>query len=192
MLPKPGILILLIMFSVISCQSPQVPKPRGFFRIDLPEGNPVSLELNYPYTFVYKDYGIAVIKDEAQKNKMWVDIIYPKFNGTLHISYKEIDNDLGELIEDAHTMVMKHIPKSSGIDEILYRYPESKVYGTGYHIKGSDAASPFQFYVTDSVTHFMRGALYFNTIPNNDSLAPVISFLKRDIEELISTIQWQD
>lgn len=183
-------LFFVFIIMLMACNETPVPRQRGFFRIDLPESQPVKLNVGYPYSFTYPDYSIAAIKNEEQHEKYWIDILYPQFHGTLHISYKEVHNDLGDLIEDVHTMVMKHIPKSSGIDEVMYLFPDHNVYGTGYHIKGSEAASPFQFFVTDSTNHFLRGALYFNTLPNNDSLAPVINFLRKDIEEIISTITW--
>lgn len=188
---KINIIFLILILVLSSCNETPVPRPRGFFRIDLPKSQPVTLDLGYPYTFTYQDYGIAAVRNEEQHKKYWVDIIYPPFKGTLHISYKKVNNDLGELIEDAHTMVMKHIPKSSGIDEVLYEHKEKKVYGMGYYIKGSEAASPYQFFVTDSTDHFMRGALYFNTLPNNDSLSPVIDFLRKDIENIIASITWK-
>ena len=88
-------------------------------------------------------------------------------------------------------MVMKHIPKASSIENKIYENPEKRIYGLTYTIAGVDAASPYQFYLTDSTKHFIRGALYFNTIPNNDSLAPVIEFLKEDINHLIETFEWK-
>lgn len=188
---KINAIFLVLILAFTSCNETPVPRPRGFFRIDLPESKPVTLDLGYPYSFTYQDYGIAAVRNKKQHKKHWVDIIYPQFKGTLHISYREVNNNLGELIEDAHTMVMKHIPKSSGIDEIRYDNPGNKVYGMGYYIKGSEAASPYQFFVTDSTDHFLRGALYFNALPNNDSLSPVIDFLRKDIENIISTINWE-
>jgi hypothetical protein len=60
-----------------------------------------------------------------------------------------------------------------------------------YFIEGSGAASPCQFFLTDSSTHFVRGALYFDFQPNNDSLAPVIKLIENDIRELVGTLKWE-
>jgi len=60
-----------------------------------------------------------------------------------------------------------------------------------YNIKGADAASTYQFYLTDSTSNFLRGALYFDLVPNNDSLSPVIDFLKADIEQMITSFRWK-
>jgi gliding motility-associated lipoprotein GldD len=58
-------------------------------------------------------------------------------------------------------------------------------------VEGSGAASPLQFFVTDSSKHFLRGALYFTVKPNNDSLQPVIKFIKEDINRFIDTFEWR-
>ncbi|PIV58809.1 MAG: gliding motility lipoprotein GldD, partial [Bacteroidetes bacterium CG02_land_8_20_14_3_00_31_25] len=53
------------------------------------------------------------------------------------------------------------------------------------------AASNIQFYVTDSIRHFVRGALYFETKPNKDSLAPIINFIEQDVTHLVETLRWK-
>ncbi|OYT16688.1 MAG: gliding motility lipoprotein GldD, partial [Bacteroidetes bacterium 4572_77] len=95
------------------------------------------------------------------------------------------------LLNDVHNMMNKHIPKANAINENMYLNPIQHVYGLTYDIQGSQAASPFQFYVTDSTQHFFRGALYFNFTPNNDSLQPVIDYLKKDIQVLIESLEWK-
>ena len=71
---------------------------------------------------------------------------------------------------------------------IIY-FPDKKVYGIWFPLEGS-VASPYQFFVTDSVEHYMRGSLYFNTSPNPDSMAPVIEFVKEDLEKMLETFEW--
>jgi len=88
-------------------------------------------------------------------------------------------------------MVFKHAPKALGIRESVVIDDERRVYGMVYGIEGRDAASPFQFYLTDSTDHFIRGSLYFNVVPNNDSLEPVIEFIIQDIDEMIKTLSWK-
>lgn len=89
-------------------------------------------------------------------------------------------------------MINKHIPKANAIDEQMYMDENKKVFGMAYTIKGSQAASPYQFYMTDSTEHFLRGALYFNFTPNNDSLKPIIQFLESDIQHLIESLSWSE
>jgi hypothetical protein len=37
----------------------------------------------------------------------------------------------------------------------------------------------------------MRGALYFNVVPNIDSLKVVVDFLRKDIVHMIKTFEWK-
>ena len=97
---------------------------------------------------------------------------------------------MGHLINDAHTFVGKHVVKADAITQTRYEDSSSSVYGILFDIKGNTASS-VQFFVTDSILHFLRGALYFNTEPNKDSLAPVIDFIREDIVHLIESMHWK-
>jgi gliding motility-associated lipoprotein GldD len=101
-----------------------------------------------------------------------------------------VDGNLTEYLEDSRNFVMKHIPKASAIHDSLILDRERKVFGLIYQIEGMGAASPCQFFITDSLRHFVRGALYFELQPNNDSLAPVIGLLRKDIEHMLHTFAW--
>lgn len=188
------IIILLIpfMMAFYSCNESYTPKPRGYFRIDLPQKNYLSFDTIYPYTFEYPDYAIIDTNLNLGGQKYWMNLQMPKFKATLHFSYKKIDNNLGQYLEDAHTLVTKLIPKADGIYDSLIIDRKRNVFGLSYRIVGSGAASPYQFFVTDSSTNFVRAALYFNTVPNNDSLQPVINFIIKDIDHIIETFKWND
>jgi len=189
-LRKPLVIALLILF--YSCNQDYTPKPRGYFRIDLPDKEYTLFDTTYPYIFEYPVYANISPHQTVEGEKYWIDIEFPDFNGNIHVSYKQVDNNLVIYLEDAREFVVKHIPKASSIEDQLILDRERNVFGLSYNIKGSGTASPFQFFLTDSSNHFVRGALYFETSPNNDSLAPVIEFLKDDIEHLIETFRWKD
>ncbi len=172
--------------------SPDTPKPRGYFRIDLPEKNYVLLDSSFPYRFEYPVYASLSPDLHAPGEKYWLNINFLPFKATLHLSYKKVDGDLMTYLEDAHTLVTKHMPKADAIYDSLIVDRQRNVFGLAYKIEGSGAASPYQFFLTDSASHFLRGALYFNVIPNNDSLKPVIDFIQKDIEHLIGTLQWKN
>lgn len=121
----------------------------------------------------------------------WVNLEYPSMDATLHISYKPVSNNLRDYIDDAHAMAMKHLPKAIMIRDSLIIKPESNVYGLIYDIGGRGVASPLQFYLTDSTRHFVRASLYFNFRPNNDSIEPVIRFLRSDMMHMIETFGWK-
>lgn len=181
-----------IFLLAVGCDSEYYPKPRGYFRIDLPEKSYIRFDSTLPYSFEVPVYSKILPDNDPNAEPYWINITFPRFRGTVHLSYKKINGNLNDYLEDTRTMVMKHIPKASSIDNKAYENPDKKVYGLTYTISGVAAASPYQFYLTDSTRHFVRGALYFNTVPNNDSLAPVIEFLKEDINHLIETFEWRE
>jgi len=183
--------IALLLILINSCKNEYYPKPRGYFRIDLPEKEYIRFDTNMPYSFEYPVYTRIIKDNRPNAEPFWINLEYPGFKGKIHISYKKINNNLADYLEDSRTLAMKHIPKASAIENKLYENSGKNVYGLTYNISGTEAASPYQFYLTDSVNHFVRGALYFNTIPNNDSLAPVIEFIEQDIQHLIETFEWK-
>lgn len=185
------LLILAIMAALSGCQSDYTPKPRGYFRIDLPDHQYRLFDTTFPYEFEYPIYAMIVPDTLGLAEPYWINVRYTAFDATLHISYKEIHQNLNRYLRDAHKLVDKHIPKANAITQQAYIDTSDQVYGLTFAIKGSEAASPFQFYLTDSISRFVRGALYFNLVPNNDSLAPVIDFLREDINHMITTFQWK-
>jgi len=193
---KTNIFILIFcisLFFITSCVNNKsyFPKPKGYFRIDLPEKRYILFDSTCPYTFEYPVYARVVPDKGTNAEPYWINVDFPHFRGRVNISYKFVKNNLTRYAEDAYTLVMKHIPKADNIDNERIDIKEHNVYGLIYTIEGTGAASPCQFFVTDSVANFVRGALYFNTTPNNDSLAPVIDFIKEDIQHLIKTFRWK-
>lgn len=187
-------LAMALMLLLVSCSnnSGYAPKPRGFFRIDLPQKSYQLYDSLPAYRFEFPAYAQVMPDFRSPDQKNWVTVEFPQFKGSLHVSYKKVDNNLGVYLEDAHTMLMKHLSKASAIQDSLIADPEHRVYGLLYTIQGKGVASPVQFYLTDSTQNFIRGALYFNIRPNNDSLAPVIDFLMQDIRHFISTTEWKN
>jgi len=188
----PAVVILLMSSLLFSCGGDYVPKPKGYYRIDFPKHEYRSFESTFPYVFEYPVYARIYRDTSSIAEPFWLNVAYPAYHAQLHLTYKEIRNNLANYLEDARTMVNKHIPKASSITQREYLDPAHRVFGLVYDIRGSDAASSYQFYLTDSTKNFVRGALYFNLVPNNDSLAPVIDFLKTDLEHMISTFRWKN
>jgi gliding motility-associated lipoprotein GldD len=185
----------LILIAVLaSCAEPPTPKPRAYARIDLPAPTYIAAdgeEWHCPYRFEFSTYSAITVDPRYQDSTCWYNLYYPRYRATLHLTYSQIHNNLAQHIEDSRKLAMKHIGKAAQIEEILIDYPEHQVHGIVYDFKG-ETASDLQFFATDSTTHFLRGALYFNVHPNKDSLAPVIGFVKRDINHLIQTLSWRD
>jgi len=184
---------ILLFFSIIiwaSCSHVGTPKPRGYYRISFPEHEYDTLDNVYPYNFEKSVY--AKIEEDLSTNAepYWINVTYPKYNGKIHISYKQIHDNLHQVLEDSRKLAYKHSIKADAIAEKLFLSPEKEVYGILFEIKG-DAASSVQFFLTDSIKNFVRGSLYFNSIPNKDSLAPVVKFVKEDIIHLMETFEWK-
>lgn len=185
-------LLLLTIATISSCKTePYAPKPRGYFRIDLPEKQYVLLDTVFPYSFEYPTYASVSPDLHSPNEKFWINLNFKPFHATLYLSYKNVKGNLISYLEDAHTLVTKHIPKADAIYDSLIVDRKRNVFGLTYKIEGNGAASPYQFFLTDSTTHFLRGALYFNIVPNNDSLQPIIDFIEKDIEHLVETLQWK-
>jgi len=189
------VLIIISLF-IFACNSDYTPRPRGYFKIDLPKKE--YKEFNqacYPYTCEYPVYG-TIIKDslffdQHPENPYWINIDFPSFSGRIHLSYKEIGkNRFDSLVNDAFTMSYKqHTYKASAIQRETFVTPQGSS-GVYFTLKGN-AATSNQFFVTDSTRHFLRGALYFAATPNADSLQPVNDFLKKDLWHLINTLKWR-
>jgi gliding motility-associated lipoprotein GldD len=171
------------------CRKHFTPKPRGYFRIDLPEKQYRMYRSDCPFSFEFPVYASVVPDKDKDAEPCWLNIQFEQLHATIHLSYKQIRKNLPELTEDARSFVYKHTIKADAIGETQLTYPERKVYGILYDIEGN-AASSVQFFLTDSTRHFIRGALYFSTTPNADSLGPVIRFIREDIIHLTSTFQW--
>ncbi|MGZ5286265.1 MAG: gliding motility lipoprotein GldD [Flavisolibacter sp.] len=185
----------LIIVFLLACNSEYVQKPRGYFKIDLPEKKYQLFEQpGYPYSFEYPVYGTVVkdslFFDQKTENDYWINVDFPVFNGRIHLSYKEVGrNDFDSLVNDAFTMSYKqHTYKASAIQP--EPFSTASGYGGVYFVLKGNAATGNQFFITDSVKHFLRGALYFNSTPNADSLKPVNDFLRKDVEHLIETLRW--
>ena len=186
-----SIILIISLVWLTSCNERGIPRPRGHFRIDFPDKEYVSFDSTYPYTFEYPAYAEARPDTRETSEPYWMDIDFPQFQGRIHISYKPVDENLSQYLEDSRSFVIKHIPKADAIEDSLIYRPEDDVYGLIYYIEGSRAASTCRFFVTDSSDRFLRGALYFNVIPNNDSLAPVIDFIQADIRHMLATFRWK-
>jgi gliding motility-associated lipoprotein GldD len=124
------------------------------------------------------------------ENDCWFNLVFPGFNGSLYCSYFPIQNpkELEKHIKDAYKLVREHHVKADFIDEFPI-LKSNKIFGMIYSIEGP-SASPFQFYLTDSAQHFLRGSLYFNSRTNPDSLAPILNFVRIDLSHLINTFEW--
>lgn len=190
-------LLILIFCLFAACKEENyTPKPKGYFKIDLPEKSYKKyIPSDCPFQFEIPDYTHierdTTFFNEKTEYPCWMNIAIEKPGGKIHLSYRPVDNidTLAKLIDDAHKLTFKHAVKADFIDEIKVKN-QHNAEGILYHI-GGNAASNLQFYVSDNQEHFLRGSLYFPVQPNEDSLAPVIDFVREDILHLLETLEWK-
>ena len=170
--------------------SPDLPRRPGYLRIDPPDVSPISLlELAAPNSLPY-DFSVhGSASWEGRPETGWGDIVYPWCRGRLQLTYKAVDGQLAELIDDAHKLAFKHSVVADGIAQKLYINPESRVYAVMFQLQGN-AASAVQFFATDSIQHFIRGAAYVYAEPNADSLAPVNAFFEAEVIRFLESLKW--
>lgn len=181
--------VMLISMGCTSKEDTLVPHPRGFMRIQLPTKTYSTHTTSCGYSFELPQYAKAEPSTQNKTNDCWKDIQFPQFKATVHLSYFKLANDLSKYINDARTLAYRHTVKAEYINEDFFKNETNKTYAVVYDI-GGNAASNYQFFITDSTTHFVRGALYYNLPPNADSLQPINDFIKADIQHFIETFKW--
>lgn len=183
------VLTIFLLFS--ACEGEYSPKPRGYFNILFPKKSYSYFQGDCDFGFDIPAYASVEPYSAKTDEKCWYNINYKAYRATLHLSYVPI-NKQGELkghIENARLLAYKHTVKADAIEEIPLNFQSRKVFGLLYQLRGN-SASQIQFYLTDSTTGFLRGALYFNASPNADSLKPVVDYLAEDINRMIASFQW--
>ncbi len=183
--------VILYMLAT-SCSHDYVPKPLGFNRLDLPPAAYRSLPDSLPYRFEYSQHAQLLADTSIISEDNWIEIYYPSIKANIHVTYKNVKQDkklLEEFLNDAYTLTSKHQIKAYAIDELISKTPSGKT-AVIAELEG-EVPSQFQVTITDSTRNFLRAALYFNTKVANDSLAPAIEYMKKDVMHLINTLEWK-
>ncbi|HSP40787.1 MAG TPA: gliding motility lipoprotein GldD [Gillisia sp.] len=181
--------LLILLFLVVSCNNEKLPKPKGFLALNFPGAEYDSLEKGCAFEFEVNK--IAQIQLAKGNVPCWFNIHYPLMDATIFITYQPVNNNIDSLLMDAQRLPLQHTIKADYIEGDVYSNTSQRVHGMLYEVEGN-AASQAQFYVTDSIRHFLTGSLYFNQRPNYDSIMPAAEYLKRDIQHLMETVKWRD
>ncbi|MBR6844012.1 MAG: hypothetical protein IKM79_02815 [Bacteroidales bacterium] len=205
---------LVLLFC--SCSNDYTPKPAAYLRIDTPEhkywlvdtlrtnpgdtlifGSDTAVVITghdhlFPFIFEANEC-VELAEKDAPRGEVWLDINYPQWNGVVFLTYKRIRSldDLRGQIDTSARLLEKHYQVASGVDEHRFDSDDGTVHAVTWHLLGAKVASTYQFYATDSVSNFLRGGLFLNQTPNNDSLAPVLEYIQADIDHLIETLRWR-
>lgn len=178
-------LLSVVFLSVFGCKNDVLPKPSSQLRLDYPVAEYVHFENDCPFTFSMNSE--AVIKAKSDCN---LEINYPKMKATIYISYKPVNNNINVLLRDAQKLTYEHVIKADDILEQPFINNDHKVYGMFYQVNGN-AATNAQFYVTDSIKHFIDCSVYFYAKPNFDSVMPAASYVKNDMQALMESLKWK-
>jgi gliding motility-associated lipoprotein GldD len=145
--------------------------------------------LDLPYRFDLPE-NAKLISRKAEGAMYWIDLYYPKLSASIYCSYKPVKGNLINLLEDTRKIVYKHSVRADGISEQVFDNPKKNVHGILYDLKGN-TASYVQFVLTDSTRNFFRGALYFNNVPNKDSIAPMEKYIREDVVRIMESFEWK-
>lgn len=181
-----NLVFILLSLVLFSCAKEPIPKPIGELRLEYPAPRYQKFSPACPFTFEYSDFA----RIDQGKKECWYYITYPKMKARVFLTYYPIHNDFPLHLREAEKLVYEHTIKASSIDTKSFSYPEKRVFGNFYELKGQ-SASNIQFYATDSTRHFLTANLYFNTRPKPDSLAPAIDYIKKDMLRMIDTFEWK-
>ena len=177
----------------MGCGDNYLPKPKGYNRIDLPDFSYQLLPDSFPYSFEYSKHAKLFRDSSWISERYWINLYYPYFDASIQITYKPVASSIiGEFLSDSYKLTSQHNIKAYAIEEKIIELPNG-LYASFTELEGQ-VPTQVQFHMTDrdSTSHFIRGALYFKTATKNDSLAPVIDYLKQDILHMITSLEWRD
>lgn len=181
---KKFIFLIPMIIILVSCGEESLPKPKAMLRLEYPMSSSLKVDTSH-FTFEHNALARSKTKDNAS-----ITLDYPMMRGSVFLTYKDVDGNLEKLLSDAQRLSYEHVVKADNIIEQPFVNDDNRVYGMFYEVKG-DAASQAQFYVTDSVNHFVTGSLYFYAKPNYDSIYPAAIYLQRDIRRIMETLRWK-
>jgi gliding motility-associated lipoprotein GldD len=192
----PVILVALIFLA--SCGNNErvyQPKPKGYHRLALPEHEYMPLEGDYPYTFQVSKHAKVEQDKHFMAQPSWIEVKYPEFGAEIDISYKEISDSpdsLAGFVATSHRLTFKHQAKATKIEEYVAKGGKGGTLNAMLFDLEGEIPSQFHFYAHDSTKHFFRAALYFNTASKNDSIQPIIEYLKLDMIQMLNTLEFKE
>ena len=187
--------LFVVMVFCFSCGEDYVPKPKAELRLEYPRAEYIDANLELPFSFEKNLLATKMVSKElkAPTKSYGVNLEYPTLKGTIFLTYKAIEKDkknLKAFLRDAQKFTLEHTKKADEIPAYPFEDSKREVYGMLSEVKGN-VASPAQFYVTDSVNHFLTGSLYFLAKPNYDSILPAADYLQKDIKRIMETVTWK-
>lgn len=178
-------ILIIISLLLISCNSEVLPKSKAYLILNYPQNSYKNVTTLCPFNFEISTYATLQIQENC-----WVKIEYPKLKATIHITYREVHNNLNEILKEVEKLTFEHTIKADAISDRPFENFNEKVFAKLYKVDGN-VATNIQFRATDSIKNVLSGALYFNAKPNYDSIMPAIQYLEKDMMHLIETLKWK-
>ena len=188
-----SIFIIALLLTFSACKEEYTPKRKGYHRINFPKKEYLKYDKDCPFTFDYPVYAGVFTDSSRNSEPCWLNVRYLPFNATMHLTYKNFNGDkalLAELEEQSRKYAYEHTIKAQDITPLFMDDSTNNMYITTYSLEGETATS-FRFYATDKKQHYIDGGFYFNHRTNVDSIAPVQSYLLKDIDQMLQTLNWK-
>ena len=177
--------LLIIFLILIGCEEFYLPKQKAYLahQFSLPKYQMISSKCGYSFSMNSN----SKISFDSNCNAI---INYDFLKADIFISNIKIKNNLELIRYDFNQKISDNSSLVSSINTSEFNNIDKNVFALYYSFIGN-APSNIQFYITDSISNFLTGSLYFNSKPNYDSLLPSISYVKNDIKKIIETFQWK-
>jgi gliding motility-associated lipoprotein GldD len=182
-----------LISSLISCRQKEYPRPYAYARIEYPDAKYDSIDIaGCPFGFEYPAYATVEIPQKNSHNLWWLNIRMDKFHAILYTSCEVAKNtqELNNLMQENESLIKKQLPPYSSVKSLSVFPKGDKLTGFIYQIDGA-TASPVVFTICDNKKTFFRGSLYFDYIPNKDSISDILAGMTKDLHHLIKTFYFK-
>lgn len=179
--------ILAVFTSCSQSEQASMPKPIGYARVERSD----SILLHEFDRFQFEYSSDAFLEETPTENpeQVWFNLDYPHFKATLYCSYSQMRKmELRSYLSDNYQFVRNNLDDFITLKEFDFQNKSKGLGGSLYYFDGN-LRSPYQFYLTDSSTYFLRGSLYYNELVTADSIRPVTKSLEGDLINLIETFE---
>ncbi|MEE2616583.1 MAG: gliding motility lipoprotein GldD [Bacteroidota bacterium] len=186
--------ICVIFIVLFGCENYFLPKQSAYLRLDYPKPEYKLInDKDFPF-FFEANTRLSEISD-IDINLRSIDFIinYNQLNAQINFQYKNVNSSekLKAYILDLKSTIETHSMMANSVKIKDYSLKEKNIFGRIFDLSGN-VASPYQFYLTDSINNIISGLVYFNIKPNYDSILPAINYIENDIIHLIESFDWKN
>lgn len=180
-----NLVFFFLIFTLLACESDRLPKPKPFLKLEYKKPTYIQFNSACPYQFEISNQARIEVNENC-----WAKIKYPHLKATIHLTYREVNENLNDVLKEVEKLTFEHTIKADAINPVDYEDVQKRIFGTIFNVEGN-VATNVQFRITDSTKHVLAGALYFYTKPNYDSILPAVKYIEKDIIHLIETFEWK-